>query len=79
MARRRFRPGIVAAAGLAATLAATYLALPRLFTKDDAVAAAVRPLTPQVGDPFHYTPATDFNFFDDAHLLSDSHRICTPC
>ena len=48
MARLLLRLGLVAAAGLAAALAATYLALPRLFTKDDAVAAAVRPLTPQV-------------------------------
>ena len=36
------------AAGLAATVALVYLGLPRLFTKDAAVAAGVRPLTLQV-------------------------------
>ena len=35
------------AAGLAATVALVYLVLPRLFTKDAAVAAGVRPLTLQ--------------------------------
>lgn len=36
---------------MAATVALVYLALPRLFTKDAAVAAGVRPLTLQARQP----------------------------